>query len=59
MKTCDQFPSFNYFNPLNAELYPITHLLTLLGANPILHVGRIMVNLVLNVMMAFQAKTCC
>jgi hypothetical protein len=32
------------FNPLNAELYPISHLLALLGAHPILHVNRIRVN---------------
>jgi len=32
------------FNPLNPELYPICHLLALLGAHHILHVGRIRVN---------------
>jgi hypothetical protein len=31
-------------NPLNAELYPICHLLALLGAQHILHVSRIRVN---------------
>jgi len=31
------------FNPLNAELNPICHLLALLGAHHILHVGRIRV----------------
>jgi len=31
-------------NPLNAELNPIFHLLTLLGAHHILHVSRIRVN---------------
>jgi len=30
-----------FFNPLNAELNPICHLLTLLGAHLILHVARI------------------
>jgi len=30
-------------NPLNTELNPICHLLALLGAHPILHVGRIRV----------------
>jgi hypothetical protein len=30
-------------NPLNAELNPICHLLTLLGAHHILHVSRIRV----------------
>jgi len=32
------------FNPLNAELNPICHLLALLGAHPILHISRIRVN---------------
>ena len=32
-------------NPLNAELNPISHLLALLGAHPILHDSRIRVNL--------------
>jgi len=32
------------FNPLNAELNPICHLLSLLGAHHILHIGRIRVN---------------
>jgi hypothetical protein len=31
------------FNPLNAELIPICHLLALLGAHNILHVSRIRV----------------
>ena len=35
-----------YFNPLNAELNPICHLLALLGYHPILHVSRIRVNIV-------------
>jgi len=35
----------NMINPLNAELNPICHLLALLGAHPILHIGRIRVNL--------------
>ena len=32
------------FNPLNAELNPICHLLALLGAHNIFHVSRIRVN---------------
>jgi hypothetical protein len=32
------------FNPLNAQLNLICHLLALLGAHPILHVSRIKVN---------------
>jgi hypothetical protein len=32
-----------YVNPLNAELNPICHLLALLGARPIFHVGRMTV----------------
>jgi len=35
-------------NPLNAELYPISHLLALLGAHPILHVSRIRVNILIS-----------
>jgi hypothetical protein len=35
------------FNPLNAELNPISHLLTLLGAHPIFHISRISVNIIL------------
>jgi len=35
-----------YFNPLNAELNPICHLLALLAAHHILHVSRIRVNFV-------------
>jgi len=31
------------FNPLNAELNPICHLLALLGAHHILHINRIRV----------------
>jgi hypothetical protein len=37
--------SHNNFNPLNAELNPICHLLALLGAHLILHVSGIRVNL--------------
>jgi ABC-type antimicrobial peptide transport system permease subunit len=33
-----------FINPLNAELNLVCHLLTLLGAHPILHVSRIRVN---------------
>jgi len=33
------------FNPLNAELNPICHLLTLLEAHHILHVSRVRVKL--------------
>jgi hypothetical protein len=36
------------FNPLNAELNPICHLLALLGAHPIFHVSRIRVNVIGN-----------
>jgi len=34
-------PDLQVFNPLNAELNPICHLLALLGAHHILHVSRI------------------
>jgi len=36
------------FNPLNANLNPICHLLALLGAHHILHISRVRVNLALN-----------
>ena len=35
---------FHYFNPLNAELNPICHLLALVGAHHIVHVSRVRVN---------------
>jgi hypothetical protein len=35
---------FGAFNPLNAELNPICHLLALLGAHLIFHVSEIRVN---------------
>jgi hypothetical protein len=40
----EEFSSIITFNPLNAELNPICHLLALLGAHHILHVSRIRVN---------------
>jgi len=40
------FYEVNKINPLNAELNPICHLLALLGAHHILHIGRIRVNTV-------------
>jgi len=40
------FVPLHILNPLNAELNPICHLLTLLGAHHILHVSRVRVNLV-------------
>ena len=36
------------FNSLNAELNPMCHLLTLLGAHPIFHISRIRVNMCLS-----------
>ena len=39
---------YRLFNPLNAELNPICHLLALLGVHHILHVSRIRVNLLYN-----------
>jgi len=36
--------SVENFNPLNAELNPICHLLTLLGTHHILHVSSLRVN---------------
>jgi len=37
------FAHDSFINPLNAELNPVCHLLALLGAHHILHVGRIRV----------------
>jgi len=34
-------PAMLYVNPLKAELNPVCHLLTLLGAHHILHISRI------------------
>jgi hypothetical protein len=36
-----KFQSFGLFNPLNAELNPICHLLALLGAHHIFHLSGI------------------
>jgi len=33
-----------HINPLNVELYPICHLLALLGAHHIFHISRIRIN---------------
>ena len=44
-----------HINPLNVELNPICHLLTLLGAYHILHIRRIKVN----VMLVLQSCTDC
>ena len=41
------------FNPLNADLNPICHLLVLLGAHHILHISRIRVNIVVAAYPAF------
>jgi len=41
------FVSAYSFNPLNAELNPICHLLALLGSHPIFHVSRIRVKQIL------------
>jgi len=42
-KKCPNFSNSIYFNPLNAELNPVCHLLALLGAHHILHVSRVRV----------------
>jgi len=44
-KVCQQpvYAKLTVFNPLNAELNPICHLLALLGVHPILHISRIRV----------------
>jgi hypothetical protein len=45
-----------YFNPLNAKLNPIYHLLALLGALPILHVSRIRVKAVINTVKYYKLE---
>ena len=40
-----QYTAIHNFNPLNAKLNPICHLLALLGAHHILHVSRIKVKI--------------
>ena len=50
----DSGPPLNAFNPLNAELNPICHLLTLLGAHHFLHVNRVRVkSLTLRLLMSY------
>ena len=41
---CTEQNTQSFFNPLNAELNPIRHLLALVGARHIVHVSRIRVN---------------
>jgi len=47
------------FNPLNAELNPICHLLALLEAHHIFHVSRIRVNIVHMMRVLFFQLTQC
>jgi len=44
------------FNPLNAELNPICHLLVLLGAHHILHVSRIRVKEIVGISFEIHKK---
>ena len=44
----------NSVNPLNAELNPIRHLLALVGARHIVHVSRVRVNLVEDILLSFK-----
>ena len=44
------------FNPFNAELNPICHLLTLLGAHHILHVSRVRVKLTIIQHLSFDSE---
>ena len=53
-------PSFRcllYFNPFNAKLNPICHLLALLGAHHILHVSRIRVKVLNSIIFPGQTRT--
>ena len=44
-------PSTHFFNPLNANLNPISHLLALVGAHHILHVSRVRVKIHFNIIL--------
>jgi len=47
------------FNPLNAELKPICHLLAVLGAHHILHVSRVRVKIQAFLVMTVTADMFC
>ena len=47
-----------YFNPLNAELNPICHLLGLLGAHHIFHVSGLRVNVNLKLLTKLINNLC-
>ena len=47
--TCITFLPCFFFNPSNAELNPICHLLALLGAHHIFHISGLRVNIMLMV----------
>jgi len=52
------FSKLYSFNPLNAELNPICHLLVLLGVHDFLHVSRIRVkSLTLRLLMSYIWST--
>jgi len=55
-KNCQYCALDGFFNPLNAELNPIYHLLTLLGAHHILHISRIRVKLSFCVLFYFYKR---
>jgi hypothetical protein len=44
------------YNPLNAELNPICHLLALLGAHHILYVSRVRVNVTFRLTFAVETE---
>ena len=45
------------FNPLNAELNPICHLLALVGAHHILHVSRVRVKFITPLTLTMLTQT--
>jgi hypothetical protein len=47
------------FNPLNAELNPIRHLLALTGAHHFVHVSRVRVNIVVVYGLVFNSVLVC
>ena len=51
--------AFISFNPLNAELNPICHLMALLGAHHILHISRIRVKVIGTFIYIFSVSRLC
>jgi hypothetical protein len=50
---CTSPNQHNLFNPLNVKLNSVCHLLALLGAHHIFHIGRLRVNLIVSGIVGF------